>query len=90
MAATPTAQLKAVQDLLRAGKVQEADDLLGVHIAAAPAAPGAAAPAPAPPAPPRPATSVITDIFDTIHLLLGAPPQLENLLGELKSIESWF
>jgi hypothetical protein len=82
--------MKQAQALMREGKVQEADDLLTQGLAASSVEAGSQTAAAAAPTPPRAVPSILTDIFDTIHSLLGAPPQLEGLLTELKSIETWF
>lgn len=80
-------RLKSILDLLRAGNVQEADDLVTKLMADASApAPGAPAPAPAP-APPRPAVAIIVDLFNALVAHAGFPPAMQALLDELIAAE---
>lgn len=67
------------RELLREGKTQEADDLMGKQLEAA-----AAAPQPGdPPPPPRTAQDIVKDIFNELVTHLGSPPSLVALYKEL-------
>lgn len=86
MATVEAAILTEIQSLLRAGKVQEADDLTTKHIAAAAApAPGAPA-APAPPKPPRHPNTILSELLTVISNALGARSEIESLVEEFKSV----
>ncbi len=71
--------------LLRAGKTQEADDLLS-KLRTVEAQAAAARGEPPEPAQPRKPEEVILDTFKAIHNLLGTSPALTALMHELEDV----
>ena len=89
MAATSIEVLSRAQALVREGKVNEADQMMGQHLADQAAAAAIAAGQPPPAPAPRPADAIIFDFLNAVTGLLGNHPTLKSLLSELESIGSW-
>lgn len=81
---TPS-NLAKVRELLKEGKVQEADDLLAQEETAAGDGAAAAPAKPVEPPPPRSAYAITLDLLTEIVAHLGNKPALEQLVEELKA-----
>ncbi len=75
-----------VRALLKAGKVQEADDLLTILAAADADKADAAAAVDAEPPPPRAPNLVLMELLSELVSQLGNKPTHEALLEELKAV----
>lgn len=77
--------LKAIQALLREGKVQEADDAISKQLAAAEAPPASESSASPPTPAPRPAAAILVDVLDEITAHLGNRPRVAHLVAEFRA-----
>jgi len=79
------ATLTKVQELLRAGQVQEADDLVTGELSKVPSSKAAPTAAASEPGLARDADAVLHDLIGGIVAHLGTPPRLEALWQEFEA-----